>query len=101
MTDAFQALAHPVRREILRLLRKRPMSAGELADAFDLAKPTMSGHFSILKGADLIAQERKGTTILYRLNLSVMEEVLATLMQIAQIGITETGKKRKWVAARR
>lgn len=101
MTDAFHALAHPVRREILRLLRKRPMSAGELADAFDLAKPTMSGHFAVLKAADLIAQERRGTTIMYRMNLSVVEEVLATLMQISQIGVAETGKKRKWSAARR
>jgi DNA-binding transcriptional ArsR family regulator len=101
MTDAFQALAHPVRREVLRLLRKRPMSAGELADAFDLAKPTMSGHFAVLKSADLIAQDRKGSTIMYRLNLSVVEEVLATLMQISKVGVAEPRKKSKWLTARR
>jgi DNA-binding transcriptional ArsR family regulator len=58
------------------------MSAGDLAAEFDLAKPTMSGHFAILKGADLVTSERKGTTILYRLNVSVVEEALAALLNI-------------------
>ena len=66
MHDAFDALAHPVRREILKLLRTRPMSAGALADRFDLAKPTLSGHFATLKNADLIRAERRGTTIIYQ-----------------------------------
>jgi DNA-binding transcriptional ArsR family regulator len=101
MGDVFQALAHPVRREILRLLRKRAMSAGELADAFDLARPTMSGHFAILKAADLIASQRKGTTIFYRLNLSVFEEALAVLMQIAEVGAPARGRKQQWSTARR
>jgi ArsR family transcriptional regulator, repressor of sdpIR and other operons len=83
MSDVFAALAHPVRREILKLLRKRPMSAGELAEHFTIAKPTLSGHFTVLKGADLVSTERKGTTIVYRLNLSVVEEVMAALMAIA------------------
>jgi ArsR family transcriptional regulator, arsenate/arsenite/antimonite-responsive transcriptional repressor len=83
MSDVFDALAHPVRRKILRLLRKRPMSAGELADQFDLAKPTLSGHFSVLKVADLVGTERRGTTIIYRLNMSVLEEAMAALMDIA------------------
>ena len=83
MSDVFAALAHPVRREILKLLRKRPMSAGELAEHFTIAKPTMSGHFAVLKNADLVTTERKGTTIVYRVNLSVVEEVLTALMTIA------------------
>ena len=83
MSDVFAALAHPVRREILKLLRGRPMSAGELAENFTIAKPTLSGHFAVLKGADLVTTERKGTTIVYRLNLSVVEEVMAALMAIA------------------
>lgn len=86
MSDLFAALAHPVRRDILRLLRQRPLSAGALADHFDLAKPTMSGHFAVLKGAGLIAVSRKGTTLTYRINLSVMEEALAALMEIAGTG---------------
>jgi DNA-binding transcriptional ArsR family regulator len=83
MSDVFEALAHPVRREILKLLRKRAMSAGELAEHFTIAKATLSGHFAVLKNADLVTTERKGTTIIYQLNLSVMEEVLAAFLAIA------------------
>lgn len=83
MNEVFEALAHPVRRDILKLLRKRAMSAGELAEHFTIAKPTLSGHFAVLKNADLVTTERQGTTILYRLNLSVMEEALAAFMALA------------------
>ncbi|MEI9994857.1 MAG: autorepressor SdpR family transcription factor [Rhizomicrobium sp.] len=83
MSDVFDALAHPVRRKILKLLRRRAMSAGELADRFDLAKPTLSGHFAVLKAADLVSAERQGTTILYRVNMSVLEEAAAAMMDLA------------------
>jgi len=83
MNDVFEALAHPIRREILKLLRKRPMSAGELAEHFTIAKPTLSGHFSVLKKADLVTTERQGTTIIYQVNMSVMEEALAAFMALA------------------
>ena len=83
MNEVFEALAHPVRREILKLLRKRAMSAGELAEHFTIAKPTLSGHFAVLKTADLVTSERQGTTIIYRLNMSVMEEALAAFMALA------------------
>lgn len=83
MGDVFGALAHPARREILRLLRGGAMSAGDLAAHFDLAKPTLSGHFAVLKTADLVTAERRGTTILYRLNMSVLEEALASVMSVA------------------
>jgi DNA-binding transcriptional ArsR family regulator len=83
MNEVFEALAHPVRREILKLLRKRAMSAGELAEHFTIAKPTLSGHFAVLKTADLVTTERQGTTIIYRLNMSVMEEALAAFMALA------------------
>ena len=52
MNEVFEALAHPIRREILKLLRKRAMSAGELSEHFTVAKPTLSGHFTVLKNAD-------------------------------------------------
>lgn len=80
MTDVFQALAHPVRRAVLKKLRDGPMSAGELADAFPVSKPTMSRHFAALKEAGLIRAERTGTTIRYRLNVSVAEEAVATVL---------------------
>ena len=85
MSDVFDALAHPVRRKVLKLLRKRAMSAGDLADQFDLAKPTLSGHFAVLKAADLVTTERQGTTILYRINMSVLEEATAALMDLAGV----------------
>jgi DNA-binding transcriptional ArsR family regulator len=85
MSDVFDALAHPVRRKVLKLLRKRAMSAGDLADQFDLAKPTLSGHFAVLKAADLVTTERQGTTILYRVNMSVLEEATAALMDLAGV----------------
>ena len=90
MNEVFEALAHPVRREILRLLRKKAMSAGELAEHFSIAKPTLSGHFSVLKNADLVTTERNGTTIIYRLNMSVMEEALAAFAALAGL----KGKER-------
>jgi len=76
MNKIYRALADPTRRRILELLRQREMSAGELAEHFDLAKPTLSGHFALLREAGLIDAEKRGTTILYRLNLSVLEEAL-------------------------
>ncbi len=83
MNEVFEALAHPVRREILKLLRKRAMSAGELAEHFTIAKPTLSGHFTVLKTAGLVSTDRQGTTIIYRLNMSVMEEALAAFASLA------------------
>lgn len=85
MADLFQALAHPVRREILAMLRARAMSAGEIAAAFDLAKPTLSGHFAALKEAGLVTVERRGTSLIYRINLSVAEEAVAGLLALLRV----------------
>ena len=82
MADVFQALAHPVRREVLKRLRAGPQSAGELASAFPVSGPTMSRHFATLKDAGLIRAERAGTTIRYRLNVSVADEALAMVMAL-------------------
>ena len=83
MNEVFEALAHPVRRDILKLLRRKAMSAGEIAEHFPIAKATLSGHFNVLKNADLVTTERQGTTIIYRLNMSVMEEALGAFMSLA------------------
>ena len=61
------------------------MTAGELAAAFELSWPTMSGHFAVLRDADLISAERRGTTITYHLNLSVLEEAMAALLEAFRI----------------
>ena len=94
MNRIFHALRDPSRREILRLLRRRDMSAGEIADCFPLAKSTLSGHFNVLRDAGLIVSERKGTTIVYSLNLSAIEETLEALMQLLDSGQRPKEKRR-------
>ncbi|MBS0409186.1 MAG: winged helix-turn-helix transcriptional regulator [Proteobacteria bacterium] len=91
MAEIYKALADPTRRRILQLLRERAMTAGEIADQFHLAKPTLSGHFAILKEADLIQAEKSGTTITYRLNISVLEEALLALMDGFKLGARHAG----------
>jgi DNA-binding transcriptional ArsR family regulator len=87
MNIVFKALADPTRRRILQLLRKRPMTAGELADQFTIAKPTLSAHLAILKQADLVEPERHATTITYWLKLSVLEDALLAFADSVGIGI--------------
>jgi len=79
MSEVYKALADPTRRRILELLREREMSAGEIAEHFKLSKPTLSGHFNVLRAAGLVETERSGTTITYRLNITVLEEALMAL----------------------
>jgi DNA-binding transcriptional ArsR family regulator len=86
MNAVYKALSDPTRRRILELLRKRDMTAGELAEHFDLAKPTLSGHFQVLKEADLIQADKVATTITYRLNVTVLEEALLALMNSFKLG---------------
>lgn len=84
--SVYKALSDASRRRILKLLGNRPMTAGEIAGQFQLAKSTLSGHFNILKAANLIQEERRGTVILYSLNVSVMEEALSGIMDLLQVG---------------
>jgi len=79
MSSVFKALADPTRRQVLAYLRERPMSAGELADKFDVSKPTMSAHFNVLREAGLIDASKHGKSIIYRLRMSVLEEALMGL----------------------
>lgn len=85
MNKVYKALSDPTRRKILELLRQRDMTAGEIAAHFHLAKPTLSRHFSVLREADLIQGDKAGTTITYRLNVSVLEEALLALMNAFNI----------------
>jgi ArsR family transcriptional regulator len=84
LTSAFKAIADPTRREILHLLRKEEMTAGDVAARFDMTKPTMSHHFSVLKEAGLVTSRREGQTIWYALNTTVLEDVLAWTMDMAR-----------------
>jgi DNA-binding transcriptional ArsR family regulator len=78
--DTFKALADPNRREIIRFLKERNMTAGEIADKFNISKPSISHHLNILKQAELVDDERKGQNIVYSLNTSVFEEFMRMLM---------------------
>ena len=80
--SAFKAIADPARREILRLLRAGEMTAGDLAGHFDMSKPTMSHHFAVLAEADLITRRRDGQTIWYGLNPTVLQDVLAWMLDL-------------------
>jgi DNA-binding transcriptional ArsR family regulator len=82
MNTGFRALADPTRREILRLLRRGPMTAGEIADRFPLSKPSMSHHFAVLQEADLVAARRDGRQVIYTLNTTVVQDLLAAVLDL-------------------
>jgi DNA-binding transcriptional ArsR family regulator len=79
LSGVFQALSDPTRRGIVDLLRAGPRSAGELAEAFPLAKSTLSAHFTSLRFAGLVGSERQGRNIVYSLNPAVLEDVVGVL----------------------
>ena len=76
----FKAMADPTRRKILELLKDGPQTAGEIASHFSSAQPTISRHLNVLKNADLVADEREGSFIIYRLNTTILQEWLARLL---------------------
>ena len=76
LQNTMKALSDPVRREILELLKRRRMAAGEICDHFDITAAAISRHLSVLKDADLIRDDRQGKYIYYELNASVLEEIL-------------------------
>lgn len=80
----FEALSHPVRRTILAQLRQGPKNAGELSKGFDLSKPTLSVHLKKLKEAELVSVERQGTSLIYHINMSILEEALAGVLSLKQ-----------------
>ncbi|MEO8672467.1 MAG: autorepressor SdpR family transcription factor [Tahibacter sp.] len=94
MSLVFKALSDPTRRRVLELLRKQSMSAGELADRFDVSKPTMSAHFAVLREAGLVSSEKHGKSILYELQLSVLEDALLSFAQAFGWGWPASRKTR-------
>lgn len=76
LQDTLKALADPIRREILNLLKCGRMSAGEIVSHFDVTGASISRHLSILKDADLIRDTREGKFIFYEINTSVLEEIM-------------------------
>ncbi len=78
----FKAISDPTRRQILKLLQRGSRTAGELAEAFDISKASMSHHFNVLKAADLIRSERRGQQIIYSLDTTVLEDVATLLLDL-------------------
>lgn len=82
LQQTLKALADPIRREILNLLKKGRMSAGEIAEHFSVTAPSISRHLSVLKDADLIRDTREGKFIFYEINTSVLEETMLWLADL-------------------
>lgn len=80
MNSLFKALNDETRREIVELLKERDMNAGEIADNFNISKPSISHHLDILKRADLITSEKKGQFVEYSLNTSILEDLINWIM---------------------
>lgn len=77
----FKALSDPIRRKILFMLKNKDMTAGEIADKFDISKPSISHHLNTLKQAGMVIDERKGQFIYYSINTSVFEDVMSFSME--------------------
>lgn len=80
--DTFKALSDPARRQILELLKKGPLSAGDIASHFDMTGATISYHLKILKKADLIYESKEKNFIYYQLNATVLEEIMLWLSSL-------------------
>lgn len=81
--EGFKALVDPTRRRILELLRERDMTAGELAEHFDMTKPSISHHLATLRAAGLVSDERHGQNIVYSLNTTVIQDLIGWFMGFA------------------
>ncbi|WP_238805972.1 autorepressor SdpR family transcription factor [Emticicia aquatica] len=92
MNNLFRALNDATRREILELLKDGDMTAGDIADKFDMSKPSISHHLDLLRQADLVASVKKGQFVLYSLNMTVMDEIMVWFMQFKPA--TQTEKPR-------
>lgn len=93
MKSLFRALDDPIRRAILEMLKERDLTAGEIANAFHISKPSISYHLDLLKQADLVFADKKGQYVYYSLNTSVLDEVISWLMDLNQSPKSTTKKQ--------
>lgn len=82
MNIVFKALNDPIRREILEILKQRDMTAGDIAEQFDVGKPTISHHLDLLRQANLVSSVKDGQFIIYTLNTTVLDEIMKWLMDL-------------------
>jgi ArsR family transcriptional regulator, arsenate/arsenite/antimonite-responsive transcriptional repressor len=83
--EVFKAIADPTRRRVLKLLQGGSKTAGELAQAFEITKGSLSHHFNVLKAADLVRCERRGQQLVYSLNTTVFEDMAALLADLFRV----------------
>jgi ArsR family transcriptional regulator len=83
MNAAFKALDDPTRRKILEMLRAKDLTAGEIADAFDISKPSISHHLDILRQADMVVAIKEGQFIRYSLNTTVFDGIMKWIFDIS------------------
>ena len=86
MGDVWKALADPTRRKILSLLKDKDMNAGEIANEFNMTKPSISNHLNILKQGDLVDAEKVGQNVNYSLKTSVLQDVLKLISDLSSRG---------------
>lgn len=82
VSNVFKAISDPTRREILKLLNERDLSAGEIAAHFDISKPALTKHLNILREAELVSSEKKANFVIYSINVSVLQQALSKFMSI-------------------
>lgn len=80
--NGFKALSDPTRRKILQLLKERDLTAGEIAESFNISKPSISHHLNLLKQAGLVIDERQGQNIYYSLNTTVFQELMGFFLNL-------------------
>jgi DNA-binding transcriptional ArsR family regulator len=81
LQSAFKALNDKTRRDILEMLRKKDLTAGEIGEKFDISGPSISHHLDILRSAELISSEKKGQYVIYTLNTTVLDEIMKWMIQ--------------------
>lgn len=86
MNDIFKGLADPTRRKILKMLREKDLTAGEIADAFQISKPSISHHLNLLKQGNLVLSEKQGQNVIYSLNTTVFQEIVQFFFELQERG---------------
>ncbi|MBU3812597.1 MAG: autorepressor SdpR family transcription factor [Zhenhengia sp.] len=86
MNDLFKALSDPSRRKIIQLLKEGDLTAGEIADHFDMAKPSISHHLNLLKQANLVLSQKQGQNVIYSLNTTTLQDALSFFFDLINKG---------------
>ena len=86
MNDLFKALSDPSRRKIIQLLKEGDLTAGEIANHFDMAKPSISHHLNLLKQANLVLSQKQGQNVIYSLNTTTLQDALSFFFDLINKG---------------